>query len=431
MDKIIELQRKRAALIQEARSLVENCEQEKRVWGETDETRYSAIMAEVSNVDAAIAREQKLLELETSTRSTHVPAAPVHHDPQPQDEKRFKSLGEQLRAVIQASEANSIPDSRLIRSASGMNEGIGSEGGFLVQTDFVQGLLTKAHETGLLASRCKKIPISGESDGLSMNVIDESSRANGSRWGGIVVYWRSEADTVSASKPKFRKLELQLEDLMGLCYATRNLLKDTTALEAVISQGFAEEFGYVMDDGIVTGNGSGQFLGILNSPCLVSVDKEVGQVAKTIVPENIIKMWARMWARSRTNAVWLINQDIEPQLNQMAMIVGTGGVPVYLPAGGLSASPFAQLFGRPVIPIEQCKTLGTVGDILLADFSQYLLIDKGAIEAAQSLHVKFLYDEQCFRFIYRVNGQPLWNSALTPANGTNTLSPFIALATRA
>ena len=40
-------------------------------------------------------------------------------------------------------------------------------------------------------------------------------------------------------------------------------------------------------------------------------------------------------------------------------------------------------------------------------------------------------DETAFRFILRVDGQPLWNSAVTPANGTNTISPFISLATRA
>ncbi len=122
--------------------------------------------------------------------------------------------------------------------------------------------------------------------------------------------------------------------------------------------------------------------------------------------------------------------DIEPQLFTMSLTVGSGGVPVYMPAGGVSGTPYSTLFGRPVIPLEQCQTLGTPGDIILADFSQYLLIDKGGINAASSIHVRFLYDENVFRFIYRVDGQPIWNQPVTPFKGSSTKSPFVALAAR-
>jgi len=81
--------------------------------------------------------------------------------------------------------------------------------------------------------------------------------------------------------------------------------------------------------------------------------------------------------------------------------------------------------------IEQAETLGTVGDIILADLSEYMLIDKGGIKQAASIHVRFLYDEMTFRWTYRLDGQPIRNSALTPYKGSNTRSPFITLATRA
>ena len=69
-------------------------------------------------------------------------------------------------------------------------------------------------------------------------------------------------------------------------------------------------------------------------------------------------------------------------------------------------------------------------DIVLADLSQYLLIDKGGISAASSIHVRFLYDENVFRFIYRVDGQPIWNAPITPYKGAGTLSPFVTLQAR-
>jgi HK97 family phage major capsid protein len=223
---------------------------------------------------------------------------------------------------------------------------------------------------------------------------------------------------------------MTLNKLMGLYYATDELLTDAAALGSIVEMAFAEEFAFMLDDGAIRGTGAGQMLGILNAACLVSVAKEAGQAADSVVPENIIKMWSRLWARSRPNAVWFINQDVEPKLHTMSITVGTGGVPVYMPAGGLSQSMYSTLFGRPVIPIEQCATVGDKGDIVLADMSQYLTAVKGGIQAAQSIHVQFLTDETAFRWVYRTDGQPWWKSALTPYKGSNSQSPFVTLDAR-
>jgi len=105
-------------------------------------------------------------------------------------------------------------------------------------------------------------------------------------------------------------------------------------------------------------------------------------------------------------------------------------MPVYVPAGGLSAAPFATLYGRPVVITEYNAALGTPGDILLADLSQYTKVDKGGVQAATSMHVAFLTDENVFRVTYRVDGKPMWTTAITPYKGTLTKSPFLALAQR-
>jgi len=224
-------------------------------------------------------------------------------------------------------------------------------------------------------------------------------------------------------------MELSLKKLTGLCYATDELLQDAAALESIIMKGFAEEFGFLVDDAIIRGTGVGKPLGILNSDALVTVAKEGGQAAKSILAENIINMYSRCSSESKAN--WYINRDVLPQLFTMSLPVGTGGAPIFMPAGGISGSPYNTLLGRSIIPMEQCSTLGTVGDIIFADFGEYIWSDKGDIDAAASIHVRFLYDEQVFRFIYRCEGQPGWKSALTPYKGTNTISPFVALAARA
>ena len=148
-----------------------------------------------------------------------------------------------------------------------------------------------------------------------------------------------------------------------------------------------------------------------------------------MISENVINMWSRRWVGAR-DYVWFVNQDVTPQLLQMNLGVGTGGALTYMPPGGLSGSMYGTLFGRPVIEIEYADTVGDVGDINLVALSEYKMIEKGGIQSASSIHVRFVYDESVFRFVYRVDGQPKWNLPLTPYQSALTQSPFVVLEAR-
>ncbi len=434
-----EMRARRKELVEKARNLRALANQENRELAEDEARQLEEWLARSEHLTVEIEREERLVALEEDTQRAH--RQPIRPDVGQDEQRRaagqpqrFRSLGEQLQAVARAAMHPNQADPRLdiiTRAALGANEGMPSEGGTLVQTDFSAELFQRVYETGQVVSRCRYVPISGNANGTKINGIDETSRANGSRHGGIQAYWAAEAGNVTATKPKFRPIELNLKKLMGVAYATDENLQDAAQLEQVIRDAFTDEFAFKLDDAAFNGDGSGKPLGILNAAALVTVSKETGQPAATLQPENIIKMWSRCWARSRLNAVWFINQDIEPQLFTLGIQIGTGGSTVYMPPGGLSQQPYGTLFGRPVIPIEQCATLGTVGDIVLADMSQYALARKGTMQTAVSIHVQFLTDETAFRFIMRVDGQPYWHAALTPFKGSNTLSPFVALATRA
>lgn len=348
----------------------------------------------------------------------------------------FKSLGEQLQAIAGAAMSGGTQvDGRLkwdslTAATGGAVAGIASDGGFLIQKDFSNTILSRMNEIGNIKSRVNTIPISANSDGLELYAVDETSRATGSRWGGVQVYWGAEADAATAKKPKVRRMMLELKELIGLAYASNRLLRDASALGAIFTQAFSEEMNFMIEDSLINGDGVGKPLGVLNSGAVVSVAKETGQAAGTILYENIVKMYSRCWLRSRPNAVWIYNQDIEPQLMTMSIGVGTSGQPVYLPAGGASATPYATLMGRPAFPVEYCATLGTTGDIMLIDFSQMAAIEKDAMQADQSIHVRYTTNENTFRFIYRYDAQPTWSSALTPFKGTATKSFAVKLDTR-
>lgn len=435
MKSIKELKARREDCRLKAVSIIEKAEKEDRFLTEEENRELTKLENEIRGWDTQIVRLEVFKEDKADDEKKPASADEEEKPANPEtpkeevgkdNERKFRSLGEQMMAVYRASQPGARVDTRLTtRSASGLNETNPTDGGFLVQKDFVGDLLKRAYETGILASKVKKIPLSTNANGIKINALDEESRANGARWGGIQTYWESEADQITGSKPKFRQMDLSLKKLTGLCYVTDELLQDSAALENVIREGFAEEFGFKLDDAILSGTGAGQPLGILKSGSLVKVEKEQGQTEKITV-ENLVKMWSRLWSRSRANSVWYINPEIEPLLYTLKV----GDRPVYIPAGGLSEQPYGTLFGRPVITLEQCSEVGEIGDIILADIGQYLLIDKGGINATSSIHVRFLYDENVFRFIYRVDGQPVWSKALQPYKGSATVSPFVALTKR-
>jgi HK97 family phage major capsid protein len=170
----------------------------------------------------------------------------------------------------------------------------------------------------------------------------------------------------------------------------------------------------------------------------VSVAKETSQVAATIVAENVLKMYSRMPVNSRARAVWLVHTDCEVQLAQLNIKIknvagseNVGGIPVAFTPPSALTGPNAMLLGRPIIPVESCAALGTVGDIVLADLSQYIAITKGVVKAEQSMHFFFDQNVRAFRFVMRMGGQPWLSTPITRKSGSSTLGHFVTLATRA
>ena len=422
MDRIQRLEAEAAERKKAFTALLAEAKKNDRALNAEEIQKADEIKAELEGIDKTLALERVQLELDRTTSKPIASAAPAATaDPKPE---KFGTVGELLQAVQRGS------DVRLQAAATGLNEGVPSEGGFLVQSDFATELTNKAFTTGQLASRVRVQEIGPNSNGLKLNLAAETSRAS-SRYGGIIAYWAAEAALKTDSAPKFRQWDYNLQKLIGLFYATDELLQDATAITSVVNEWFGDEFGFQLDDAIYNGNGAGKPLGILAAPALVTVAKETAQTAATIVKANLEKMYSRMPAGSLGSAAWFINQETWPQLFALSQAVGVGGVPMFIPAGGMSATPAGTLLGRPIVPIEQAAALGTVGDIAFCDFSQYLAIRKGGTQAASSIHVRFLYDESVFRFVLRFNGAPIPNSPLTPYKGTATVSPFIALATRA
>lgn len=344
----------------------------------------------------------------------------------------FKNLTDQCRSVKALAESQGTQyDVRLkplaIKQLGGQ-EGVPDEGGFLLEPTFDSTLLTPLHDEGPFSNAVTTLPVSSNSNYGWIRGVNETDRATGSRWGGIQGYWLEEAGTKLPSQPTFRRINWELHKVVCLVYGTDELLQDTAMFESVVNIGCGEEINFMVNDAILNNTDAGKPQGVLNSPSLVSVSAEDSQPAATVVLENLIKMWARQNSRSKPNSAWYINTDVNPQLDVLSLPSGTAALESRFI--GYDTEGAMRIKGRPVIETEFNPTLGTVGDIVLADMSQYLFWEKGGIQTASSIHVQFLTDQTVFRFVYRCDGQTAMNAAVTPYKGSNTISSFIALETR-
>ena len=306
----------------------------------------------------------------------------------------FKCLSEFAIAVKNASVSGMrnvdkrLDDLSTKAAGTGVNEGDSEYGGYLIPEEFRNQLLEIAIKKSNILNMALTIPMM--TNAIHIPYVSGTDRSGGLVHGGIEFSWLDEEGAKSETRPKFGKIQLRLKKLAGLVYASDEILEDSPiSLEPLLSRMFSDALAWQLDNVFINGSGAGKPLGVLNAPCLISVAKEAGQQADTILFENVLKMYSRMW--DKTNAVFMANDDTFQQLAQMSLSVGTAGAPVWLPAGGASGKPYDTLFGKPLIFTEHCQKIGDAGDILFADWSQYLVGQKsgGTVQFASSIHLKF------------------------------------------
>ncbi len=420
---------KKSATPEETKSLAEHLTEiegisvQLKAIDEIEKADAEKVIADKKAFDAEV---QKQVEKVLAEKEPPVKTPGVHTDTEvtkDEADRPFPTDGEFFQAVKHAEYYPSDADVRLkslSTKATGLSEGVPADGGYLLQPQVSGGIIERMYDVGDLLSRVSSDPIGPNSNSMLYNAIDETSRADGSRWGGVLGYWLAEAGTKQKSKPTFRQMELKLKKVAALCYATDEQLDDTVALESWLTRVVPEELRFQVEAAIFRGNGVGKPLGIMNSPCLIS---PLRITANAIDQTDIANMWARRW-QGVNDYVWLANSSVFPQLINLTI----GNFPFLLPINGAGQNdPQFSIYGRPYIESEYTYALGTSGDLMLASLSQYQTINKGGVQTASSIHVQFLTDETVFRFVYRIDGEPLWNSALTPFDAGSTKSPFVVL----
>lgn len=315
-------------------------------------------------------------------------------------------------------------DERLVQAAS-MGTYVGSDGGFLVPEQYSAELLDLSLEDEIVRPRARVYPMTTEVRKIAG--WDSSDHTNGTI-AGLVGRWMGESATNTTQKAKTRLLELHAHKLAIYAQASNELVADGMSFEEQLGQAMRAAIGFKLDQGFISGNGVAKPLGYLNDPALVTVSKESGQAADTILYENLVAMFARMYPAGLSKSVWVANQTAIPQLLTLTLPVGTGGaaIPVMTESGGKFS-----ILTRPVIFTEKVPTLGDLGDVSLVDFSQYAIGIRKELVLDKSNGPGWFEDETSYRAILRVDGRGTWDEPLVPANGAATLSWAVTLQARA
>ncbi|HUX01023.1 MAG TPA: phage major capsid protein [Phycisphaerae bacterium] len=452
MNELEKLRQKKADALAKIDAINLAATAEERELTEEQEAKLDALLAEAKEADTGIKALEARLELRAA-RSTEIAAlnaprgrraspdavpAPtavittgVHERAEDDPNRGFRHPREFMMAVLAAGCQRGVdPRLAVLRVKPSATAGSDEQGtyadpygGFLVPAGFSPDLLQIGPEADPVQGRVTQIPM--ESPVVKMPArVDKDHSTSVS--GGLRVYRRAETDTSASSRVAFEQVVLNAMGLFGLAYVSEELLTDSPiSFAALLATMFGDEYASVILNERLNGTGVGEFMGVMTSPCLISITKETGQAPDTIVYGNVVKMRARVWGYG--NAVWLANQDCLPQLATLNLQVGTAGIPVWQPS--LREDVPDILMGRPLFFTEYMKTVGDTGDIGCFNFSQFLEGVYQPLEQAESIHVRFIYNERAFRFTMRNAGAPWWKSELTPKNGA-TLSPFVVCKAR-
>lgn len=381
-----------------------------------------------SGMTATEARKEAFATMRANRPETMQATAPVVVGKDRAEDKPWESA-EFFRSVITAASSPEKTDVRL-RS---QNTNTGTEGGFAVPAAVVTMLFESQKTGGEILSRVTTRPIT-VGNTIKESLVKEEARTNGSRNGGLRAYWVAQESTITESQAKLRELELNVKKVAAAVPVTEEQMEDGPQLISYLQEQVPDEMRFVKELAVWSGTGAGQPLGFTVSGALISQAIEATQTnanTSEFIWKNAAKMMTRMNPSQFLRAAFFINPSLWADVvTATAGAAANGATTLFTPPGRLEGAPYGAIYGRPIVPVEYASAVGTVGDFVLADLSDYLFAQKGGMKFAQSMHVEFLKDKQTLRFVERVDGQPRTRVPMTPLNGTVTVSPYVALVAR-
>lgn len=469
MTRLIQYKKKHAELQDAMRAMLDRANAADRDFTEEEGRRYRELDAQLADAAAKIKREEAQAHYERTAPAVTVDDGPVPgishvYDRADGDPKRgFASPAEYLTAVVAASGPAGTPDPRLRplaqrteggtsfvlpwafspgahglgprpRAAAGSDEHSTFDfghGGAAVPSSMHPELLSVAAEPDPTTGRTFAI----EMPTPTVKILARTDKNHTtSVAGGLTVSRKPEGVAGDSSRGEMERIVLDAHMLVGVAFESWELMQDAPRVFAqIIDRGMREQFGHAKLSEKLRGNGGNEYLGIINAldsagdGPTISVTR---QASGKIRGADVVNTRKRLW--SVQQPIWLANHDTRGELTRIGLeAFDTGATPLSglatLYRSSMAPGMPDMLDGLPIFYSEYPSKLGDPGDLILADWSQYLEGTRLPLQSRESMHVRFLEREQTFQFFERNAGAPWWRSALTPHQSSETLSPFVIL----
>ncbi len=338
---------------------------------------------------------------------------------------------------IQKANRDGIPGLNGQVRKTALAENAGVTGGYIVPPQYMNELLTIAAEDAFIEPRCKILPMTTRTAWWPMlDITTVQALGVTPYFGGVLATWQPEAALINETEPAFKQTEWTAWDLVLYSVSSNQLLADNgIGLDALLTQLFAQAMTWYKEYAFLQGRGAGNSmpLGVLNAPATYNQTRTT--IGKVQLPD-IAGMMAHLQIRSWDTACWIMHQSVLPQLIQMTDYTGSSNVGNHLvwltPFGDNKQGPFAMKMpnaffnGLPLYFTEKLPTLGNRGDVLLVDWSRYVVGQRLDYQIDVSPHYLFRNNQLAWRVVARADGKPWLNSVITDAAGWQ-ISPFIAL----
>ena len=253
--------------------------------------------------------------------------------------------------------AKSTPDEQ-----KAMQEDTDAEGGFFVPEEFINQVI---HDTGVpggqLRPLCNEIWVASK-DGYIPTLASAT-------WGPI-----AEEAAFSDQTPTVGQVAFSVEKSGGLCKVTRELLDDSAVnLPALLAQIFQEAAGQYEDIGIISGNDTTQYAGIMSDG---DVAFYTMANATSIVGADLIGGYYELNAQHRANASWIMRSPIAALVTSIAITAaGVHQIP------SLTAAPSDFIMGKRNTVTDVASGLGTTITstekcAIFGDMKKYYIFDR-------------------------------------------------------
>lgn len=416
MNTLQELLQERAELVQAQAALIDAAKAENRDLNDEEAARFEELEQKIVALDEEIEKARAREEREAKVRARLEGLKSIaFHAPRPgvgrreKDDGGFENLAEFIAAVR-------FGDPRG-RITAAMRMDVGESGGFAVPEQFRDELLRLTMETAVVRPRARVIPAGTPPDAkVTIPALDHSQGV----LGGVTVQWINEGGKKPETDAKLREITLEPQEVAGHVVVTDKLLRNWQAADAVIRGLLQDAIVAAEDMAFLTGHGVGQPLGVLNGGGVLAVNRNS---ASDIKFEDIAKMLAALLPESTNNAVWVANRSTLPKLMLME---DTAGNSIFI-RGDVTRGLPDTLAGIPIRWTGRTPALGTKGDLMLVDFSYYLVKDGSGPFIAASEHVHFTENKTVIKIFWNVDGHGWVTDPLTLEDGTTRVSPYVVL----